>query len=94
MSIANEHADNFYFPHFEFKDFVNATYIMAFWDQTPCIRENTVFASLYGVYINYFMVAPVLECIDYIMEFSFHPTSSWKIPPYSLIDLLQKRQGW
>ena len=40
MSIANEHADSFYFPHFEFKDFVNATYIMAFWDQTPCISDK------------------------------------------------------
>ena len=40
MSIANEHADNFYFPHFEFKDSVNATYIMVFWDQTPCILHN------------------------------------------------------
>ena len=36
MSIANEHADKFYFPHFQVKDSVNATYIIAFWDQTPC----------------------------------------------------------
>ena len=36
MSIANKHADKFYFPHFQFKDSVNATYIIAFWDQTPC----------------------------------------------------------
>ena len=49
MSIANEHADNFYFPHFEFKDSVNATYIMEFWDQTPCsllfgrIEDNTIY---------------------------------------------------
>ena len=30
MSIANEHADTFYSAHFEFKDPVNATYIIAF----------------------------------------------------------------
>ena len=36
MSIANEHTDTFYLADFEFKDPVNATYIMAFWDQTPC----------------------------------------------------------
>ena len=31
MSIANEHADTFYSTHFDFKDPVNATYIIAFW---------------------------------------------------------------
>ena len=30
MSIANEHTDAFYLADFEFKDPVNATYIMAF----------------------------------------------------------------
>ena len=36
MSITNEHIDTFYLADFEFKDPKNATYIMAFWDQTPC----------------------------------------------------------
>ena len=30
MSIANEHTDTFYLADFDFKDPVNATYIMAF----------------------------------------------------------------
>ena len=30
MSIANEHTDAFYFVHYEFKDPVNAIYIIAF----------------------------------------------------------------
>ena len=36
MSIANEHTNTFDLANFEFKDTVNATYIMAFWDRTPC----------------------------------------------------------
>ena len=36
MSNANEHTDNIYIAHFKFKDPVNATYIITFWDQWPC----------------------------------------------------------
>ena len=36
MSIANEHTDTFYLAYFDFKDPLNTTYIMAFWDRTPC----------------------------------------------------------
>ena len=36
MSIANDHTHTFYIVHFEFKDPVNAIYIIAFWDQWPC----------------------------------------------------------
>ena len=37
ISIANEHTDTFYFVHYEFKDPVNAIYIIAFWVRWPCI---------------------------------------------------------
>ena len=37
MSIANEHADTLYLAHFDFKDPVNATFIITFWVQWTCI---------------------------------------------------------
>ena len=61
MSIANEHADKFYFPHFQFKDSVNATYIIAFWDQTPCTLMGDINLSKLYLCIYFTSVALQME---------------------------------
>ena len=50
MSISNEYTDTIYLTHFYFKGPVNATYIMAFWDRTPCM--NKLFQFSYCRRIN------------------------------------------
>ena len=40
MSITNEHTNTFKLANFGFKDPVNATYIITFWDRTPCIISS------------------------------------------------------
>ena len=43
-----------YISHFEFKDPVNATYIITFWVQWPCISKISKMLDEYGIQDNFF----------------------------------------
>ena len=52
MSIANEQTDTFYFEQFEFKHPVNTAYIIAFWEQWPCMLEGAI-KEIWGFLHNF-----------------------------------------
>ena len=69
MSFANEYTDTFYLAHFDFKDPVYATYIMAFWGQTPCTRHHNCFCT--------YLLSKVKHCVLYA-GFSIQYKTKWQ----------------